>query len=163
MVPARISPELEARAREIAISATEALQVVGLICVEMFVAEDGGLMINEVAPRPHNSGHLSIEAMETSQFQQHVRAVCGLTLGSTELIGGAAAMANLLGDLWMEDGTPPNWNAALTTPAVNLHLYGKQTAKPGRKMGHLTATANTIEEARKRVESARDALRCSVE
>jgi 5-(carboxyamino)imidazole ribonucleotide synthase len=162
-VPANISPELEERAREIAIAATEALEVVGLICVELFVPEEGDLMINEVAPRPHNSGHLSIEAMETSQFQQHVRAVCGLTLGSTELIGGAAAMANLLGDLWKEDGTPPDWNAALAVPGVNLHLYGKQTAKPGRKMGHLTATANTIEEAKKRVESARDALRGSIE
>ncbi|MGB7343890.1 MAG: 5-(carboxyamino)imidazole ribonucleotide synthase [Pirellulaceae bacterium] len=158
-VPASVSPELERRGRAVAISVAEALDVVGLICVEMFVMDDGDLMINEVAPRPHNSGHLSIEGMETSQFQQHVRAVCGLTLGSTELIGGGAAMANLLGDLWNEDGTPPNWNAALSVPGVHLHLYGKQTAKPGRKMGHLTATASTVAEAKRRVQQARESLR----
>ncbi len=157
-VPAAISPAVEERAREVAIAAAQSLEVVGLICVEMFVADDGDLMINEVAPRPHNSGHLSIEALETSQFQQHVRAVCSLTLGSTELISGGAAMANLLGDLWNDDRSPPDWNAALSVPGVHLHLYGKQTAKPGRKMGHLTATAATVDEAKRRVKLARQAL-----
>ncbi|QDT11727.1 5-(carboxyamino)imidazole ribonucleotide synthase [Planctomycetes bacterium K23_9] len=157
-VPANVSPELEKRALEVAVSVAQTLDVVGLICVEMFVLDDGVLMVNEVAPRPHNSGHLSIEAMEVSQFQQQVRAVCGLNLGSTDLIGGGAAMANLLGDLWGDDGVSPDWNAALSVPGVHLHLYGKQTAKKGRKMGHLTATADTVGEAKRRVEMARNAL-----
>src|SRR5690606_3123122 len=110
---------------------------------------------NELAPRPHNSGHLTIEAALTSQFEQHVRAVCGLPLGSTEMVR-PAAMANLLGDLW-RDGEP-DWAAACAVPGVKLHLYGKQSARKGRKMGHLTALAPTVDEAVERVLSARRAL-----
>ncbi|NNE00696.1 MAG: 5-(carboxyamino)imidazole ribonucleotide synthase [Pirellulaceae bacterium] len=158
-VPASISSTLENRACEIARSAAETLDVVGLLCVEMFVLDDDAvLMINEVAPRPHNSGHLSIEAMETSQFQQHVRAVCGLPLGSTQLIGGGAAMANLLGDLWNVDGSPPAWDRVLSVAGVHLHLYGKGMAKIGRKMGHLTATGSNVKQARQRVVQARKEL-----
>jgi 5-(carboxyamino)imidazole ribonucleotide synthase len=120
----------------------EALGVVGVLCVELFVASDGRLLVNELAPRPHNSGHWSIEGAATSQFEQQVRAVCGLPLGSTALRAPGVAMANLLGDLWPESGEP-NWSAVLGVPGVHLHLYGKTQARPGRKMGHLTALAQT--------------------
>jgi 5-(carboxyamino)imidazole ribonucleotide synthase len=120
--------------------------------VEFFVARDGRLMINEIAPRPHNSGHLTIDACRTSQFEQQVRAICGLPLGSTAFLQ-PAAMANLLGDLW--SGGEPDWPAALAFPSVTLHLYGKRSARPGRKMGHLTALgANAASD----VLRARDAL-----
>jgi 5-(carboxyamino)imidazole ribonucleotide synthase len=129
--------------------------VVGVLCVEMFLDRRGRLLINELAPRPHNSGHLTIEAAVTSQFEQQVRAICGLPLGSTELLR-PAAMANLLGNLW-EKGEP-NWAAALAAPGVKLHLYGKKAPRAGRKMGHLTALASTIEDARAKVVQARAAL-----
>jgi 5-(carboxyamino)imidazole ribonucleotide synthase len=128
---------------------------VGVLSVEFFVSTDTELLVNEVAPRPHNSGHLTIDAAVTSQFEQQVRAVCGLPLGSTELFR-AAAMANILGDLWV-DGEP-NWAAACRWPDVKLHLYGKSDPRPGRKMGHLTALGVTAAEAQERVIAARDAL-----
>ena len=133
----------------------EALDVVGVLCVEFFVTRDGRLLINELAPRPHNSGHLTVDACVTSQFEQQLRAVCGLPLGSTEQLR-RAAMANLLGDLW--EGGVPDWRSALALPDVKLHLYGKAEARPGRKMGHLTALGATAEEARSRVLMARAAL-----
>jgi 5-(carboxyamino)imidazole ribonucleotide synthase len=111
--------------------------------------------VNEIAPRPHNSGHLTIDACVTSQFEQQLRAVCGLPLGSTELLR-PAAMANLLGDLWA--GGAPRWEKACAVPGVALHLYGKKEPRPGRKMGHLTALATTPGEARHRVLEARTAL-----
>ncbi len=154
VAPAPISGQLAERAREIATHAAETLGVVGLLCVELFVQGDD-LLINEVAPRPHNSGHLTIEACQTSQFEQHVRAVCNLPLGSTELRCGAAAMANLLGDLWHNDGRQPNWDKALAVPGISLHLYGKRVAKSGRKMGHLTATGDDRDEVAERVCRAR--------
>jgi 5-(carboxyamino)imidazole ribonucleotide synthase len=113
------------------------------------------LLINELAPRPHNSGHFSFDASVTSQFEQQLRAICGLPLGSTELLR-PAAMANLLGDLW-SDGEP-DWAAACRMPDVKLHLYGKAQPRPGRKMGHLTALAATAEAAAQSVLAARDAL-----
>jgi 5-(carboxyamino)imidazole ribonucleotide synthase len=124
--------------------------------VEFFVARDGRLFINELAPRPHNSGHLTVEACRTSQFEQQLRAICGLPLGSPDLLQ-PAAMANLLGDVWRNG--EPNWAAALASPDVKLHLYGKSTPRPGRKMGHLTVLAGTTTEATARVLAARDALR----
>jgi 5-(carboxyamino)imidazole ribonucleotide synthase len=126
--------------------------------VEFFLTERGDLLINELAPRPHNSGHLTIDACATSQFQQQVRAVCDLPLGDTRQ-HAPAAMANLLGDLW-ETGEP-NWPAALAVPGVKLHLYGKHAPRPGRKMGHLTALADDVEEARRRVIEARARLTSS--
>jgi len=153
--PAAISPKLAKEAVELAAGILEKLDVVGLLTVEMFVTRDGRLLVNELAPRTHNSGHLTIDAAGTSQFEQQVRAVCGLPLGSTEL-RQPAAMANLLGHLW-QDGEP-NWAATLTDPSVKLHLYGKREARVGRKMGHLTATAATTEEAVRRVVAARDRL-----
>ena len=122
----------------------------------MFLEADGTLLINELAPRTHNSGHLTLDACVTSQFEQQVRAVCGLPLGSTEQYR-PAAMANLLGDLWQNG--EPNWLAASRFPQVKLHLYGKAQPRPGRKMGHLTALGTTLEEAEETVRAARRALR----
>jgi len=153
--PAAIPAHVAARAREIARAILDALDYVGILCVEFFVTTDGDLLVNELAPRPHNSGHLTFDAAVTSQFEQQVRAICGLPLGSTELLK-PAAMANLLGDLWA-DGEP-NWAAACRFPDVKLHLYGKSQPRPGRKMGHLTATARTVVEAQDIVVAARDAL-----
>ena len=133
----------------------EELQYVGVLCVEFFLSTDGELLVNELAPRPHNSGHLTFDASVTSQFEQQVRAVCGLPLGSTDLLR-PSAMANLLGELWL--GGEPNWAAACRFSDVKLHLYGKAQARPGRKMGHLTCMARTVHEAQDRVVAARDAL-----
>jgi 5-(carboxyamino)imidazole ribonucleotide synthase len=120
------------------------------------VTRTGELFVNEIAPRPHNSGHLTFDACRTSQFEQQLRAICGLPLGSTEMLQPAAAMANLLGDLWVNG--EPDWSAALACADVKLHLYGKTAARPGRKMGHLTATAATRADARALVLHARSAL-----
>jgi 5-(carboxyamino)imidazole ribonucleotide synthase len=152
--PAEIPSGVARRAQEIAGTLLEAWEVVGVICVEMFLLENGELIVNEVAPRPHNSGHLTIDAHACSQFEQQVRAVCALPLGATDEIV-PCAMANLLGDLW-QDGEP-DWDAALAHPGVSLHLYGKVEARPGRKMGHLTARAASAGEARQRVLAARAA------
>src|SRR5690606_4405452 len=152
--PANVAPAVERRAAEIAHGVLEALDVVGVLCVAYSLTRDGALLINEVAPRPHNSGHLTIDACATSQFEQQVRAICGLPPGSVERLR-PAAMANLLGDLW-RDGEP-DWAAACLLPNVKLHLYGKAEARPGRKMGHLTALADTPEQARELALKARAA------
>jgi 5-(carboxyamino)imidazole ribonucleotide synthase len=153
--PAMVHPWITKRAIDITRGILDQLQYVGLLCVEFFVTTDGELLVNEMAPRPHNSGHLTFDASVTSQFEQQVRAICGLPLGSTELLR-PAAMANLLGDLWT--GGEPNWIAACRQRDVKLHLYGKTQARPGRKMGHITALGETVAEAQERVVSARDAL-----
>ena len=155
VAPARISPKIAAEAEAIARGVMEALDVVGVLCVEMFLTHDGRLLINELAPRPHNSGHLTFDANATSQFEQQVRAICGLPLGSTKLLR-PAAMANLLGDIWA-DGEP-DWAEALRLPEVKLHLYGKASARPGRKMGHLTALADSADQAEQIVREARHRL-----
>ena len=153
--PAEVPAAVRERARTLGTELMEALDVVGVLCVELFLTEDGELLVNEIAPRPHNSGHLTIEAAVTSQFEQQLRAVCGLPLGATDL-HRPAAMANLLGDLW-SDG-PPRWERSVALDGVSLHLYGKGEARPGRKMGHLTALADTARQARSLVTSARDLL-----
>jgi 5-(carboxyamino)imidazole ribonucleotide synthase len=153
--PALVAAPIASRAREISRAILEAMDYVGVLCVEFFVTTDGDLLVNELAPRPHNSGHLTFDAAVTSQFEQQVRAICGLPLGSSELLK-PAAMANLLGDLWSEG--EPNWAAACRFPDVKLHIYGKTQPRPGRKMGHLTATARTVQEAQEIVIAARDAL-----
>lgn len=155
IAPADLPPAVQEEAVRIARDVLEALKVVGVLCVEFFLQRDGRLLINELAPRPHNSGHFTFDASETSQFEQQLRAVCGLPLGRTTLLR-PAAMANLLGDLWA-DGEP-NWAAALARPGVKLHLYGKASARPGRKMGHLTAMADTPEAAARAAIEARQAL-----
>ena len=154
--PAEVPPAVGERARALATDLMEALDVVGVLCVELFLTTDGELLVNEIAPRPHNSAHLTIEAAATSQFEQQLRAVCGLPLGATGL-HRPAAMANLLGDLWA--GGPPRWERAAAIEGVHLHLYGKAEPRPGRKMGHLTALADTPRQARSLVCAARDLLR----
>ncbi len=154
------TPGLSAALREKAIvlarQIAQKIDLLGLLCVELFVAGND-VIVNELAPRPHNSGHVTFDACVTSQFEQQLRAVCGLPLGDTTLLK-PAAMANLLGDVWLAAGGEPKWDRALRDPSVKLHLYGKTDAKKGRKMGHLTATANTPDEARSRVLAARAAL-----
>ena len=153
--PGRVRPEMAAEAVEIARTVLQKLDVIGVLCVEFFVTTDGRLLINELAPRPHNSGHFSFDACVTSQFEQQLRAACGLPLGSTEQLC-PSAMANLMGDLW--DAGEPNWPAALALPNVKLHLYGKVSARPGRKMGHLTALGTTAEAAAETALAARALL-----
>ena len=153
--PAEVPPAVAQRARALACDLMEALDVVGVLCVELFLTTDGDLLVNEIAPRPHNSGHLTIEAAATGQFEQQLRAVCGLPLGATAL-HRPAAMANLLGDLW--SAGPPRWERAAGIEGVSLHLYGKAEARPGRKMGHLTALADSPRHARSLVSTARDFL-----
>ena len=155
MAPARVPAEVAAEAVALTRRVMEELGYVGVLCVEFFVTRDHQLLVNEIAPRPHNSGHLTIEACATSQFEQQVRAVCGLALGSTAQ-PRPAAMVNLLGDLWAA-GTP-DWEAALSIPGVALHLYGKPDPRPGRKMGHLTVVANSVDEAAERALAARAVL-----
>jgi 5-(carboxyamino)imidazole ribonucleotide synthase len=145
-----------AEAEEIGRTVAEQLGMVGLCCVELFLTKSGKLVVNEIAPRPHNSGHLTIEACVTSQFEQQVRAVCGLPLGSMRS-HTPAAMVNLLGDLW-NNGEPP-WLELLSVPRGYLHLYGKTEAKPGRKMGHYTVLADDISLAVLLAEEARERLR----
>ncbi|NDC52971.1 MAG: 5-(carboxyamino)imidazole ribonucleotide synthase [Planctomycetia bacterium] len=151
--PAGLPRAVLTEARSVASRILEALDVVGVACVEFFVARSGALVVNEIAPRPHNSGHLTIAACETSQFEQQVRALCGLPLGSTRQLA-PAAMANLLGDCW--SGGEPDWPAALSVPGTSLLLYGKSDPRPGRKMGHLTALAPTADEAVANATRARD-------
>jgi 5-(carboxyamino)imidazole ribonucleotide synthase len=150
-LPRAVSDEVVALCRGV----MEALEVVGVLCTEFFVRGDS-LIINEIAPRPHNSGHFSLDACVTSQFEQQLRAVCGLPLGDTTR-WRPAAMVNLLGDLWQ--GGELDWAAACRVPGVTLHLYGKKEAREGRKMGHLTALADTTAGARDKVQGARAALK----
>lgn len=157
LVPARIPDTLAAEACRIGEVMAEGLGVVGLLAVELFLGEDDHLRVNEIAPRPHNSGHYTWEACAVSQFEQHLRAICGLPLGSTELLR-PAAMVNLLGG---EIGTGeghPEVVGALAQSSVALHLYGKREPRPRRKMGHLTALADTAEEALERARRAKRAF-----
>jgi 5-(carboxyamino)imidazole ribonucleotide synthase len=156
--PPNVSAELVREAVETARGVLEALDLIGVMCVEFFVTRDRRLLINELAPRPHNSGHLTFDACVTSQFEQQLRAVCGLPLGATELLK-PAAMANLLGDLW--DGGEPDWRAALRLREVKLHLYGKTEPRRGRKMGHLTALSADPSDAVRLALAARAALKSS--
>ena len=155
IVPARVEQRIATRAAELARSVAEALDVKGLVAVEMFLTEDDELLINELAPRPHNSGHYTIDACRTSQYEQLVRVMCGLPIGSVDM-PRPAVMVNLLGDVWMDTGGSPDWAAALSVPGTSLHLYGKSEARPGRKMGHITAVADSVELALERAEFARN-------
>ena len=154
--PAIVSKKVFSEAVEIAQALADTLDYVGTLCVEFFLPRDEKLLVNEIAPRPHNSGHLTFGPCITSQFEQQLRAVCGLPLGSTEFYK-PAAMANLLGDVWQSG--EPDWQSAITIPNVKLHLYGKAEPRPGRKMGHLTAVGETTAEAVESVRNARRALR----
>jgi 5-(carboxyamino)imidazole ribonucleotide synthase len=153
--PAEVPTPIARQAVEATRVVMDTLEYIGVLCIEFFVTRRGQLLINELAPRPHNSGHLTFDACRTSQFEQQLRAICGLPLGSPELLR-PAAMANLLGDLWA--GGEPNWPAALGYSDIKLHLYGKTEARPGRKMGHLTALRSSPDAAKTAVIAARDAL-----
>lgn len=153
--PARVSEATAREARELALAIAAKIGLVGLLAVEMFV-KDGRVIVNELAPRPHNSGHQTFDANETSQFEQHVRAVCGLPLGGTRPLA-PSAMVNLLGDLW-RGGREPDWTKVLADPSAKLHLYDKGKPAPGRKMGHITVTAATVDEAARRAEALHAAL-----
>ncbi|MEM1222811.1 MAG: 5-(carboxyamino)imidazole ribonucleotide synthase [Verrucomicrobiota bacterium] len=150
IVPARMSQEVKEHAKSLAREVAKLLDVVGLIAVEFFLDDQGSLIINEMAPRPHNSGHFSIDGCVTSQFDQHLRAVCGLPFGSTELLR-PTVMVNLLGEVW-KDG-PPDWSQLLADPNVKLHLYDKGEPKPGRKMGHFNLLGDKVEETLATAES----------
>ncbi len=154
-IPANIPESLSSHAEKIALEIAAKLEAIGLLTIEMFVTKDARVLVNELAPRPHNSGHLTIEACPTSQFEQAIRAVCGLPLGNVTP-HSPAAMVNLLGDLWQN--AVPNWNAALEIPNTHLHLYGKLEARAGRKMGHVTALGETVQETREAALRAREAL-----
>ena len=160
VVPARVSEATKQAAVAVSVAVAKSLDLVGVLAVELFLVGDGTpqghLIVNELAPRPHNSGHFTVDACVTSQFEQQLRAVCGLPLGDVRLLS-PVAMANILGDCW--DNGEPDFAAALEVPGVNLHLYGKSDPRPGRKMGHLTCLAEDAETARLRVIEARQRLR----
>jgi 5-(carboxyamino)imidazole ribonucleotide synthase len=148
VIPAPLSSEMDEQAREIAKAIADTFQLEGVLAVEMFCTTDGKLLVNELAPRPHNSYHASVRACVTGQFEQLVRAVCDLPLGDVGVVQ-PAAIANLLGDLWLKDGqaVEPRFDAALAVPGVRLHLYEKHKPRKGRKMGHLSAVGATADEA----------------
>lgn len=158
VVPARIPAPIQEQAREVAIGIAEALGYIGILAVEFFLSGEGALLVNEMAPRPHNSGHHTIDACTSSQFEQQLRAITGLPIGSTRL-HSPTVMLNLLGDVWVDhDGSPP-WAEVLAIPGASLHLYGKHEARRGRKMGHLTLTAESLDEVLAAHERARGLLR----
>ena len=155
VVPSSVRPQIADRAGGLAMAIADALGYVGVLAVEFFVV-DGQVLVNEIAPRPHNSGHWTLDVSQTSQFEQQIRAVCGLGLGDTSMTAPGAAMANLLGDL--SGRSEPDWARVFDHATVALHLYGKTIARPGRKMGHLTAWAASPEAAEMTVTGARSAL-----
>lgn len=157
IAPAQIEPALQHLAKEIALACVEAINGVGVFGVEMFLASDGAIMVNEIAPRPHNSGHYTIEACHTSQYENAVRAVCNLPLGSPDMIAPAAVMVNLLGER-SGDGIPDSVVDTLKHPTASLHLYGKSGSRKGRKMGHITTLGHTTEEALESAISAAKAI-----
>ncbi len=155
IVPARVSPELARRAADWALKIAERLNYCGVLAVEFFVTRRGELLVNEMAPRPHNSGHYTIDACATSQFEQQVRTLCGLPLGDTRLLS-PVAMVNLLGEAWQRGA--PQWDRVLALPEAKLHLYGKHEARAGRKMGHFCVLGDRIDDALARAEAVRAAL-----
>ena len=158
-VPANISEETSKKAMELAKSVMEIFEGVGMFCVEMFVDKEGNVALNEVAPRPHNSGHYTIEACMTSQFEQHIRAVSGLPLGSSKLIM-PTVMRNLLGEEGFNgNATVEGADEALSIKGVYLHIYGKEKSVPKRKMGHLTVISDTLEEASEKAKKAYDFIK----
>jgi 5-(carboxyamino)imidazole ribonucleotide synthase len=154
IVPARIDPTLAESARQCALRIAASLGYIGTLGVEFFVSR-GALYVNEMAPRPHNSGHYTLDACPTSQYEQQVRALCGLPLGNPSLTG-PAVMVNLLGDLWT--GGEPDWSVLLSRPGLKLHLYGKHEARPGRKMGHFTVLGQDLDQVVESAMAARAAI-----
>ena len=164
IVPARVLSEVASKAEGVARQIAEKIRLVGVMGIELFVTKAGDLVVNELAPRTHNSGHYTIDGCVTSQFEQQVRAICGLSLGDTRLIS-PIVMGNILGDIWAlpeksdQAAREPNWTAVLANPAAKLHLYGKTEPRLGRKMGHFTVTADDPNEALKRAITIKTALR----
>ena len=156
IVPARCSDAVKDEAVKVAMRIAEGLDVIGLIAVEMFVTGDGEVLVNELAPRPHNSGHYTIEGCETSQFEQLARVMAGMPMGDVSL-KSPTVMVNLLGDVWEAAGGSPDWGAVLAMPRTHMHLYGKSEYRVGRKMGHITVTGDTVQEALKVATAAREA------
>jgi len=146
IVPARVPEALAVQARENAVALASRLDYHGVLCVEFFVLADGRLLVNEIAPRPHNSGHYTIDACVTSQFEQQVRVLAGVPLGDTSL-HAPVVMVNILGEAWLHAGAEPDWSIVLAQPRAKLHLYGKHDARAGRKMGHFTVLADTLDDA----------------
>jgi 5-(carboxyamino)imidazole ribonucleotide synthase len=164
-IPAQIGASLAAQARQATVEIATALDYVGVLCVEFFVLGDGSLCVNEMAPRPHNSGHWTLDASLTSQFEQQARVLAGLPLGDTRALAPAVLMLNLLGDLWFASSASaearaiePDWSGALAEPSAKLHLYGKTMPRPGRKMGHLTVVADDLNAAQAAARRAARAL-----
>jgi 5-(carboxyamino)imidazole ribonucleotide synthase len=151
IVPARVSEEIAAKARDMAAHLAEGLGYVGVLAVEFFILADGRIVFNEMAPRPHNSGHYTLDACATDQFQQQVRALAGLPLGDPRLLS-PVVMVNILGDIWRPE---PAWEKLLAHPGVQLHLYGKTEARPGRKMGHYNCLAASADGALALAETTR--------
>lgn len=162
IVPARVSAAVQERARALAEAIATRLDLVGLLAVELFLTDQDEILVNELAPRPHNSGHWTLDACATSQFEQHVRAVAGLPLGDISPTAPAAVMVNILGDAWKWSGEEctgtPDWSALLREPRVHLHLYGKKEPRPGRKMGHFTVIGDTADSALERARQLKAAL-----
>lgn len=156
IVPARVAASVSTEARRMALHLADAMNYVGVLAVEFFVLDGGELVINEIAPRPHNSGHYTLDATLTSQFEQQVRTLCGLPPGDTRLLS-PVVMVNLLGDIWRDDR--PAWDRLLSQPNVMLHLYGKKSARIGRKMGHFNVLAESEESALQQANSLKEALR----
>ena len=146
IVPARIDESVAGKARIVATNIAEKLDVIGLIAVEMFVTQENDILVNELAPRPHNSGHYTMDGCDTSQFEQLVRVLAGMPITLPKL-HSPTVMVNLLGEIWEDTGGNPDWQRALEMPGVSLHLYGKSAARVGRKMGHINVVAETVEEA----------------
>ena len=156
IVPARVPEAIAEQARQMALQLAQALDYIGVLAVEFFVLQDNSLLINEIAPRPHNSGHYTIDACLTSQFEQQVRAMCALPPGDTHLLS-PVAMVNLLGDIWRDD--EPAWDKLLSEPHAKLHLYGKKEARIGRKMGHFNVLADNADSALQQAVALKDALK----
>ena len=154
-----VSDDIASRARAAAAIIATEMEYVGVLCIEFFVLEDGSLVANEMAPRPHNSGHITMDACETSQFEQQVRAMARLPLGGTRQ-HSAGKMLNLMGDAWYEFGLErtPSWDEVLALPGAKLHLYGKNDARPGRKMGHINCIGEHAEAAAQTFDAAEQVL-----
>ena len=155
IVPARISDNFLSEAKRLALEIAESLNYIGVLAVEFFISSDGRLLVNEIAPRPHNSGHHTINACVCSQFENQARAITGVPLGSTQLLS-PVIMMNLLGDIWAEEYSSPDWSAITNIPGASLHLYGKREARKGRKMGHASFLGKNIEEIIHKINSVRE-------
>ncbi len=158
MVPARIPQETQRKACETALEIAKSMNYTGMLAVEFFVSSDGRLLVNELAPRPHNSGHHTIDACHCSQFEQQARSTSGIPLGSTKLIS-PVIMMNLLGDLWEDPLSPPHWSNILKMPGTTLHLYGKREARNGRKMGHLNIMGDCLDDCITKAQAIREELK----